>query len=179
MVAEFALALSLSVAPEGPSVSRGADAVQLVRDACVSTELDRDAFEALGQERRWRRVRLTPRAAPAGWNTAFRANGVLVMMLGGQEPGGPGTGSAVVCSVSVERADQELEGEFAALAESLGLGSESLSAESLPGFIPPRIWSTLGGQTLTYAAAPDGRAVISLSRQIVISETAPVSPPGN
>jgi hypothetical protein len=153
--------------------------VQLVRDACVSTEFDRDAFEALGQQRRWRAARLTQRSGRAGWNSAFRANGVLVMMLGGQEPGGPGTGSATVCSVSVERAGEGLGDEFAALAESLGLGSESLSAGSRPGFIAPRIWSTLGGQTLTYAAASDGRAVISLSRQIVINETAPVAPPGN
>jgi len=65
------------------------------------------------------------------------------------------------------------------LAESLGLEGEDVPVESLPGFVPPRMWSSLGGHTLTYAAAEDGRAVISFSRQIVISDTAPASPPGN
>ena len=179
MLAEFALALTLSVAPQGSAGLRGADVVQLVRDICVDTGLDRAAFERLAQERRWRPARLTGRSGQPGWRAAFRANGVLVMMMGGQEPGGPGRGSALVCSVSVERAGQGLEADFAAMAESLGLEGESIPVGSLPGFVPPRMWSSLGGHTLTYAAAADGRAVISFSRQIVINETAPFSPPGN
>ncbi len=179
MIAEFALALTLSAAPQGSAGLRGADVVQLVRDVCIDTELDRAAFERLGRERRWRSARLTNRSGEPGWSTAFRTNGVLVMMMGGQEPGGPSRGSALVCSVSVEQAGQGLEADFAALAESLGLEGESVPVEPLPGFVPPRMWSSFGGHTLTYAAAADGRAVISFSRQIVTTETAPVSPPGN
>lgn len=179
MIAEFALALTLSVAPpQGSAGVRGSDVVQLVRDVCVDTGLDRAAFERLGRERRWRPARLNNRSGEPGWSTAFRTNGVLVMMMGGQEPGGPGRGSALVCSVSVEQAGQGLEADFATLAERLGLEAENAPVESLPGFVPPRMWSSLGGHTLTYAAASDGRAVISFSRQIVTHETAPVSPPG-
>ncbi len=180
MFAEFALALTLSVAPpQGSTGLRGSDVVQLVRDVCLDTGLDRAAFERLGRERRWRPARLNNRSGEPGWSTAFRANGALVMMMGGQEPGGPGRGSALVCSVSVEQAGHGLEADFATLADSLGLEGENVPVDSPPGFVPPRMWSSLGGHTLTYAAAADGRAVISFSRQIVISEPAPASPPGN
>ena len=91
--------------------------------------------------------------------------------------GDPSVGS--VCSVSIERASPALADEMAALAASLGLGDESPFIDQPPGAAPMRIWSRFGDKTLTYAAASDGRAVVSLSRQVVSTLPAPVSPPGN
>jgi hypothetical protein len=175
-----ALAIAIALGSAGPAhvAPQGADVRELVRQACVETGLRRTAFEALGRERRWRPARLTSDArTPDSWSVAFRVDGAIVML--GYEPdfseGESGLGS--VCSVTVDRASPGLEDEMAVLAASLGLGDEAPFLGQPSGAAPMRVWSRFGDKTLTYAAAPDGRAVVSLSRQVV--STLPASPPGN
>ena len=177
MSAAFALAFGLLSASPAPAL-QGSDVGALVRLACVETGMRREAFEGIGRARRWRQARLTSATSePGSWSIAFRIEGGLVML--GYDPrsgdSDPSVGS--VCSVSVDEASSATEAEIVALAASLGLGDESPFVDQPPGMAPMRIWSRFGDQTLTYAAAPDGRAVISLSRQVV--STLPASPPGN
>lgn len=179
MSAALALAFGLVSAGSAP-VLQGSDVGALVRQACVETGMRRDAFEQLGRTRRWRRARLTSdTSGPGSWNIAFRIEGGHVMLgyvpdFGARDPL---VGS--VCSVSVDRASPATEAEIVALAASLGLGDEVPFLDQPPGAAPMRIWSRFGDMTLTYAAAPDGRAVVSLSRQVVSTLPAPASPPEN
>lgn len=170
-----ALALALSAAAAAPAPSQDADVAQLVRDACVATELDRAAFERLGRERRWRSVRLTQRSGRSGWSVAFRAEGATIMLMGGRAPDND-PADAPSCSVSVEHAPEGLEQEIDALAAALGLASEG-ALEAPAGMVPIRMWSRFGDSTLTFAAAQDGRAVVSFSRQHVtrVAGPAPVN----
>lgn len=170
MTRKLTLAIAVSVAIAGaatPTRAQGAGVAQLLRDACVDTGLDREAFERLARERRWRAVRLTQSPRGQGWNVAYRVDGALVMLRGGAVPGHASADTAS-CSVSVERAPAALEGQIDSLATSLGLASEGMT-EDVPGFVPIRIWSRFGEATLTFASAPDGRAVVSFSRQHVTS----------
>ena len=171
----IAAVLSTSAAPFGPPQESGA--MQLVRDACVETNFQRSALERLGRERRWRPQRMTQRSGEPGQVTAFRADNVLIMLMDGPSGDGLPRLPGQMCSVSFDRAAPELVGEVAGLAASLGLEDEG-AADGFPGSVPVRVWSRLGDKTLTYAAA-DGRAVVSISRQIVTHEPAPVSPSGN
>lgn len=101
-------------------------------------------------------------------------------MLGYDARYGDGDPSiAAVCSVSVDSAAPDLAEDIAAFAASLGLIDEVPFLDPPAGSAPMRSWSRFGDKTLTYAAAPDGRAVISLSRQVVSTLPAPASPPGN
>ena len=179
MSAALVFALTVSAAAAPPPLFQDGEAMQLMRDACVGTELDRAAFERLGSERRWRTVRMTQRSGEPGWNVSFRKGDVTIMMLGDAESNGAESSSGVVCSVSVERVSPALEGQVSDLAASLGLGDEAPFLDQPPEMVPIRIWSRFGDKTLTYAAAPDGRAVISLSRQVVSILPTPASPPGN
>jgi hypothetical protein len=176
MSAALAFALSLSATAWSPAALQD-DVAKLVQDACVETGFDRTAFERLGRERRWRPSRMRQRSGEPGWIVAFRTDDGTVMLAGDRDSNEVERRSGVMCSVSVERARPELEDELVALATSLGLGAEGTLADNPPGFAPIRIWSRFGGQTLTYSATADGRAVISFSRQIVTNETAPASPP--
>lgn len=159
------LAAFLTSAAVPPVPSQGADVVQLVRDACVTTGLDRAAFERLGRERRWRSVRLTQRSGRPGWSVAFRTEGSTVMLMGGPAPTVEPVDMSS-CSVSVERAPDGLESQIDGLATSLGLAPDG-AVEARAGMVPVRLWSRFGDATLTFAAAPDGRAVISYSKQHV------------
>lgn len=164
---------TVAAAPQQPDVAK------LVRDACVETGLERPAFERLAGQRRWRRARITSDTGPAGgWTVAYRADGAGVMLsqVPGFGPQDPSLGS--VCTISVERAGGALEDDIAALAGSLGLAVEAPIAD-IPGSVPIRTWSVLAGWTLTYAAAPDGRAAISLSRQFIVEGPPPTSPDGD
>ena len=180
MAAGLAAAIVLASAGAASAAPQPADVPQLVRDACVETGMRRDAFERLARERRWRQARTTSDTGPAGgWHLFFRGEGAVVMLsqVGGFGANDPSLGS--VCTVSVERATPALEDEVAALAASLELGAEGPAMDLPGGSVPIRTWSRFGDFTLSYAAAPDGRATVSLLRQIVTTETAPVSPPGN
>ena len=160
MSTAVALAIVLGSAGPIPVMPQRADLAELVRDACVETGMRRAEFERLAQTRRWRQVRTTSDSSPPGsWNLVYRAGDARVMLsqIPDVHAGDPSIGS--ICTVAVER------------AASLGLGDEAPVADLPPGYVPMRIWSRLGDRTLTYAAAPDGRATISLSRQIVTSQT--------
>ena len=173
----LAVTVALSASAGPVSAPQGADGAQLVRDACVGTDLQRAAFERLGRERGWRSQRMTRRSGEPGWTVAYRAGDALVMLMGSPAPGGERSSLAVACSVSVDRADPGLEDDVAALAASLDLEGAGVVKDTPPGFVPIRIWSRFEGHTLTYAASPDGRAVISFSRQIVTHLPDAMSPP--
>ncbi|HEY0599520.1 hypothetical protein [Brevundimonas sp.] len=180
MAAGLAAAIVLASAGAVPAAPQRADVPQLVRDACVETGMRRDAFERLARQRRWRQARTTSHTGPAGgWNLFYRGEGAVVMLTQVREFGSDDPSLGSVCTVSVERAEPALGDEVAALAASLELDAEG-PVTGFPGSpIPIRSWSRFGDVTLSYAAAPDGRATVSLSRQIVTTETAPASPPGN
>ena len=178
MSAALALAFFLASAGAAPIAPQGADVAQLMRDACVETGMRRADMERLAQARRWRQVRTTSDSSPpGGWNLVYRAGDALVMLshVADFDSGDPSVGS--VCTVAVDHAASTLEGEVASLATSLGLGDEAPFLDQPPGAAPMRIWSRFGDRTLTFAAAPDGRATISLSRQVVTTLTTPDSPP--
>ncbi|HYC68101.1 hypothetical protein [Brevundimonas sp.] len=178
MLSTLAIAISFGSASPAHVAPQSADVGELVRQACVETGMRRNAFETLGRERRWRQARLTSdSSAPESWTLAFRIDGGLVMLSYDPRSGASDLSVGSVCSVSVDRAAPGLADEMASLAASLGLGDESPFVDQPPGAAPMRIWSRFGDKTLTYAAAPDGRAVVSLSRQVV--STLPASPPGN
>ena len=180
MTAGLAAAIVLASAGAVSAAPQRADVPQLVRDACVETGLRRDAFERLARERRWRQARTTSDTGPeGGWHLFFHGEGAVVMLSHTPDFGPSDASLGSVCTVSVERATSALEDEVAALAASLELGAEGPVTELRQGSVPMRTWSRFGDFTLSYAAAPDGRATVSLSRQIVTTETAPVSPPGN
>lgn len=179
MPAALALAFVLASAGTVAAAPQGADVPQLVREACVETGLERADFERLARERRWRRARITSDTRPSGgWDLIYGADGARVMLsqVPGFGPEDPSLGS--ICTVSVDRAGGSLEGEVAALAASLGLEGEAPITDLPPGAAPLRTWSLLGGWTLTYAAAADGRAAISLSRQVVVEGPALTIPAG-
>ncbi len=153
---------------------QGGAAVQLIRDACIETGLDRTAFESLGRERRWRRVRMT--SDGAGWNVAYRTPDAQIMLTRIPDPRRESEASVgSVCVVSVEHAPASLEGEIAEFAASLGLEAADLPA-GLGGRGLVRSWSSTGEWTLSYAEGSDNAAAISLSRQIVINTSVSVSP---
>lgn len=172
MIEAAALALTLSAAaPADP------DAIQIVRDACIGTELRRAAFEQLGRERRWRSARMTRSSGQTGWTMAFQTDGAMIMLMAGPVPArDPGLGD--VCSVSVDRASDRLEAEVAALAAELGLEAEAVPTAGLGGRVT--VWSKPGEATLALATGADNdpRAVVSFSRQIMIQEPAPAAPSG-
>ena len=169
------LAFALSLAAGAPTAAQGGDVPQLVRDACVGTGLDRAAFERLGRERRWRRVEMTRGGGDRSWIVAFRAEGATVMLMGGSTPTAEAADMSS-CSFSVERAPDDLEEQVGDLASALGLMPDG-TAEVSSGMVPIRIWSRFGDSTLTLATAPDGRAVISFSRQHVtyVADQPPVN----
>lgn len=173
-----ALAIAAVLSSLAVAAPQASDGVQLLRDACIATHLQRADFERLGRERRWQAQRLTRSSGERGWVVSFRANNALVMLRGGSPRDGDDAGLGASCSVSIDQASPTLEADIAALARSLGLEGEGAVADGPPGFVAPRVWSRFGGHTLTYAAA-DGRAVISYSRQIVSSDSASPSPSGN
>ena len=180
MSAALALAIVLGSGGLAPAAQQHADVAQLVRDACVETGMRRTDLEQLGQARRWRQVRTTSDTSPQGsWNLVYRAGDARVMLS--QFPdfgaGDPSIGS--VCTVAVDVAAPSLEADVSALASSLGLADEAPFLDQPPGTVPMRVWSRFSDKTLTYAAAPDGRATVSLSRQVVSILPAPASPPGN
>lgn len=176
MSAALAFATALAVSGPAPAVS-GPDVAQLVRDACVSTGMRRDAFERLARERGWRRARTTLESGPpGGWNVLVNGNGATFILTHVPDFS-PDASLGSLCSVSVERADPALEGDVGALAAGLGLTEETVTGLP-PGGVPMRTWSRFGEWTLTYAAAPDGRAVVSLSRQIVTEGPSPAPSSG-
>ena len=180
MSAALAIAIALGSASPAHVAPQGADVGELVRKACVDTGMGRNAFEVLARERRWRQARLTSNSgAPESWTLAFRIDGGLVMLSYDPRSGASDLSVGSVCSVSVDRATPGLADDMAALAASLGLGDESPFVDQPPGAAPMRIWSRFGDRTLTYAAALDGRAVVSLSRQVVSILPTSASPPGN
>ena len=158
------LAVVLNGAPAAP-VQAEAIAADLIRDACVATDLQREAFEALARERRWSQVRITQNSGAGRWDSAYRAGNVTVMLSYIPEVTSGDRSRASTCVVTPRNASPALESEIAALASEMGLNDDG-PVTGLPGYV--RSWSKLGSWTLSYAAA-DQRAAISLSRQIVIS----------
>ncbi len=154
---------------------QGGAAVQLIRDACIDTGLERAAFESLGRDRGWRRVRMTS-SDGAGWNVAYRTRDAQIMLTQIPDPRSESEASVgSICVVTVEHAPASLEGVIAEFAAGLGLEATDLpSAFGGRGLV--RSWSSTGEWTLSYAEGPGNAAIISLSRQIVINTSVSVSP---
>ncbi|MBL0947944.1 hypothetical protein [Brevundimonas sp.] len=177
MLAALAWATVIGTTALADTASQDAHVLQIFREACVETGLDRGAFEELARERRWRRVRVTSSGdRMGGWHLMFRVRGGHVMLVGLPESDASDPSAGSMCSVSVERAPPSLQQEVTALAASLGLESDPMGGNFPSAAGPVRTWSRLGDSTLTYATSPDGRAVISLSRQRIISTVTSTSP---
>ena len=78
MVPAFAMAVALIAAEAPAPAPQGSGTVQLLRDACIDTGMNRAAFEQLGRARRWRATPMTRRSGPPSWSVAFRTDGVLI-----------------------------------------------------------------------------------------------------
>ncbi len=164
-----ALAAAALFASASPGALQGPDVAQLLRDACVTTELQRTAFERMARERGWREARTTSRSGPqGGWSLFFHADGAVVMLSYVPEVAADEPSTGTVCTVSVEQATPQLEAEIGSLAEELGLEEEQPFTGPQMGAASMQTWSRLGYRTLTYAVVPNGRASISLSRQVVV-----------
>ena len=172
-------ALALAVALAGPAAlpPGNAEVVQLLRDACVATEMRRDAFEQLARSRRWSSAGRRPESVSGGWSVMYRAGDAVVLLVNAGAIGDGDRSLGSVCTVGVQDPENGLSGAVGMLAESLGLTAE---AEPLQlGGEGTRAWSTLGRHTLIYSTAHSGPAVsISLSRQHVVEGPAPAVPAG-
>ena len=172
--------LALAVALVGPAVAPppNAEVVQLIRDACVVTEMRRDALEQLARSRRWVSVGRRAEGASDEWTDIYRAGNALVVLVRPSTLSDEDRSVGSVCTISVQNPDSGLSAEIEALAEGLGLAAESEPVQM--GGEGTRVWSTLGRHSLIYSTAQSGPAVsISLSRQFVTSGSQPTSPPGN
>ena len=158
LAALFLSAWAIAAAPEP-----GDAATQLVRDACIATGMQKDAFERLGRERRWRRARLSsPSTEPGSWHVGFQAReGLVTLSTIPQFPGQPAVDGAA-CMVMVESVGDDWLPAAEDLAAEIGLGGyQALSAT--PGPEEMHVWSDgPGGQTMTVAYARQ-RRVLSIT----------------
>lgn len=139
----------------------------LVRQACVDTGMRRDAFEALGQARRW--TSSTPRhvsGETAQWSSAFRSGRAVIFMSGTTGEGVSDPSLAASCTVSVTRPDRDWQADIVALASELELQAEP--DPEIPG-TEMQTWAKPMGHRLTSVYQSANRtASVTLSRPIVI-----------
>lgn len=165
MTAALALAFMLVNAQpsEPPTVAH------LVREACVETEMNREAIDRLARERGWRSVRTRSSSPAPGWSVGYRVRDAHVALTSLPGPGGVDPSLGSICTVDAARARGDWLTEIAQLAADLGLQPDRVPDLPIEGEM--RMWSSLGGYTLTstYDRA-SGRVVVSLSRQLVLIE---------
>lgn len=156
-----ALALSAWAALGAPEP--GDAAAQLVREACVGTGMQKEAFERLGRERRWRRARLTaPSAEARAWHVGFQTReGLVTLSAIPQYPGQPAVDGAA-CMVMADSVGDDWLPAVEGLAAEIGLGGyQELTA--IPGSDEMHVWSDgPGGQTMTATYAHQ-RRVLSIT----------------
>ncbi|WP_415013434.1 hypothetical protein [Brevundimonas sp.] len=162
MVSSILLAAVLVTQPSTPPTVG-----QLVREACVETEMNREAVERLAHERGWRSVRMRPSGSTEGWSVGYRVRDAHVALMSVPELGRVDPSVASICSVDAARPRGDWRAEIAELAADLGLQPDRIPDLPIEGEM--RIWSTLGEYTLTsiYDRAR-GRVVVNLSRQLVL-----------
>lgn len=146
MLAGLVLSAGMALATPQP----GDAATQLVREACVGTGMEKEAFERLGRERRWRRARLTaPSAEARAWHVGFQTReGLVTLSTIPQYPGQPAVDGAA-CMVMADSVGDDWLPAVEGLATEIGLGGyQELTA--LPGSDEMHVWSDgPGGQTMT------------------------------
>lgn len=154
MLAGLFLSAWAVVAAPGP----GDAATQLVREACIGTVMQKDAFERLGRERRWRPAPLaTPLAEPGAWFAGFQTSSALITLS--NTPNRPGTPdvNTVACTViSSDIGDGWLPAVEVLVAE-MGLDVVDV-VSALPPTEEVHVWSDgPGGQTLMVTYIPERR----------------------
>lgn len=154
----FLIAWAVAAVPEP-----GDAATQLVREACIGTGMQKDAFERLGRERRWRRARLTaPSAEARAWHVGFQTReGLVTLSTIPQYPGQPAVDGAA-CMVMADSVGDNWLNAVENLAAEIGLGGyQELTA--IPGSDEMHVWSDgPGGQTMT-ATYVRQRRVLSIT----------------
>ena len=139
----------------------------MVREACVVTELRREEFEKVARTHRWKPTPITSASGEqAAWTVAFRDGAASLIMSGAVGNAEANPDLAALCMVSVPEPRGDWQGDIADLAVELGMTPEP--SYNLGG-ADVRTWSRLGSQTLTAAYQPGNRTVaVTLSRQTVV-----------
>ena len=150
-----AVVVTLLPATAHAQASAGDAALQLVREACLGTGMQKDAFERLGRDRRWRRVP-APSPRPGAWHVRFQGPGALVTLSTIPHlPGDPQVDGAA-CTIITDGVGDDWVPAVEGLAVELGLGNSQTLPQS--GSREAQVWSDVpGGQTLTATYAPGQR----------------------
>jgi len=154
MLAGLVLSAGIAFATPQP----GEVATQLVREACVGTGMQKDAFERLGQERRWRPAPLaTPLAEPGAWFAGFETSDALITLSSTpNRPDTPGVHTVACTVMSSDIGDGWLTAVEVLVAE-MGLDVVDV-VSALPPAEEVHVWSDgPGGQTLMVTYIPERR----------------------
>ncbi|HAV50876.1 MULTISPECIES: hypothetical protein [unclassified Brevundimonas] len=156
-----ALVLSAWAALAAPEP--GDAAAQLVRDACISTGMQTEAFERLGRDRRWRRAPLaTPLSEQLASYAGFLTRDALVTLSTTLSSPGEPVVHNIACTVMSNGVDGDWLPEVEVLAAEMELDRvDVLSA--LPVTEEVHVWSDgPGEQFLTVNYVPE-RRVLSIT----------------
>lgn len=115
--------------------------VETVREACLETGMDRDAFRRLADERDWgpllRVVRANDPVDDAVWELMFQAGESTVAMSGEVSDGR--SSRATVCGVMAPAPAGDWRSEVEGLAAELRM--RSVAADADPGVLETRAWA--------------------------------------
>ena len=157
VLALFLAGLATSACAESRQSS--ATVASIVRQACFTIPMERDAFVAMAQSDGWEPLRFNPPPGVSDWGTGF-AKGNVKIMLTGSDATALKTPEAKqvlnpahrTCSVSITGPDGEWLAEIERLADENGFSPSSALGEG-----EGREWSRGGTEVLhsTYSPAAD------------------------
>jgi|GEM_PF-1699232 len=119
--------------------------VALLREACLATEMDREAFERLADERDWE---MLIRVVSAGnlppddgsWETMYRSQAGGPQFWMSNETPGANPSHATSCGVAATEPDTNWRSDLEGLAFELGM--DSTSATPRPNSLEAGAWTT-------------------------------------
>lgn len=118
------MALSGLAASAGAQTPVSSPAVQLLRDACVATEMERAAYDALATERAWSpRPYVAPIDTPDDWGSRYIAGSAQTLLIGSDRTRRQGSTTYPAfrsCNVVMVRPTGEWRADMEALAGEFG-----------------------------------------------------------
>lgn len=155
----YALALSACAsAPEQPNA--GPDHLQLLRDACLATEMRRDAYEQLSRERGWKEAILVVRAGDPRlmdtsiWESRYGLHGAgargapsATFLMSG-ETAGADPSYATYCAVMADEPAGNWRSRMERFASELDMRAAPTVED--PDVLEARAWSTDADSPLTF-----------------------------
>lgn len=120
-------------------------AVQRLRDACVATGMNRDAFQRAFADSGFEPLIPVVRAgapAPSDWMSGYEDDGVQIVM-----EGKPPSSDATDCGVLDPRPSGDWRSDISHLAQELDMSP--MAADQMPDVIESRSWTAAGERPLT------------------------------